>query len=85
MTLTKRNVTIEIQDKGKGIPKKQFAKVFKPFTPPRTSVIGFNTYGAKRVSKRMEGLNNSQIAKKLTKSLNTIKSQIKSIRDKIRI
>ena len=33
---------------------------------------------------RKQGLNNSQIAKKLTKSLNTIKSQIKSIRNKIR-
>lgn len=31
MTLTKRNVTIEIQDNGKGIPKEQFDKVFEPF------------------------------------------------------
>lgn len=31
MILTKRNVTIEIQDNGKGIPKEQFSKVFEPF------------------------------------------------------
>jgi two-component system, NarL family, response regulator DevR len=34
---------------------------------------------------RMQGFNNSQIAKKLFKSINTIKSQIKSIRDKVRL
>lgn len=33
---------------------------------------------------RKQGLNNTQIAEKLFKSLNTIKSQIKSIRNKIR-
>lgn len=33
---------------------------------------------------RKQGLTNSQIAKRLTKSLNTVKSQIKSIRNKIR-
>lgn len=33
---------------------------------------------------RKQGLSNSQIAKKLVKSINTIKSQIKSIRNKIR-
>lgn len=31
MMLSKRNVTIEIRDNGKGIPKDQFAKVFEPF------------------------------------------------------
>jgi signal transduction histidine kinase len=31
MTTSKRNVTIEIQDNGKGIPKEQFTNVFEPF------------------------------------------------------
>lgn len=58
MILTKRNVMIEIQDNGKGIPKEQFSKVFEPFytTKNNTSHYGLGLSYSHSVIRKHSGI-----------------------------